>query len=239
MFYFKNLYWKRWIRRHGCKLARGLLSVQGKTELLIETGVRLGNVDIKASCVRIGAHTYVRSGSRLSLVSSIGRFCSIGGDVYIGQEKHTHPTNWLSTHPFQYTNSPLSYHAPTELTVIGHDVWIGHSATIVEGLTVGTGAVVGTGAMVTKDVPPYAVVVGVPAKVVKYRYPPEVVERLLACKWWEMAIEDLHKLPLNDPVACLQILETATRVPLSRFQLMKVTRKGVVFVGASTPSRDE
>ena len=226
MFYFKNLYWKRWIRRHGCKLGRGLLAVQGEAELLIEEGVRLGDVEVTARHVQIGAHTYIRSGSNLSLVSSIGRFCSVGSDVFIGQEKNTHPTDWLSTHPFQYTGSPLSYRAPTALAVIGHDVWIGHSATIMEGVTVGTGAIVGTGAMVTKDVPPYAVVVGVPAKVVKYRYPPEVAERLLASEWWKRSIEELHQLPLHDPEACLQILENASQTALSNFKLIKITRQG-------------
>lgn len=230
MFYFKNLYWKRWIRRHGCKLGRGLLSVQDKTELLMEEGVRLGDVEVAAQRVQIGAHTYIRSGSHLSLVSSIGRFCSVGSDVFIGQEKHTHPIDWLSTHPFQYTGSPLSYHAPTEMAVIGHDVWIGHSATIMEGVTVGTGAVVGTGAMVTKDVPPYAVVVGVPAKVVKYRYSPEVAERLLASEWWKRSIEELHQLPLYDPEACLKLLENKRRTVPSSVQLIKITRSGAVLV---------
>ena len=76
-------------------------------------------------------------------------------------------------------------------TIIGNDVWIGTNVLIKSGVTVGTGAVVGAGAVVTKDVPPYAVVCGVPAKVIKYRFPEEVCAKLLASEWWNMSDEDL------------------------------------------------
>jgi hypothetical protein len=81
---------------------------------------------------------------------------------------------------------------------IGHDVWIGHGVTVIAGKRIGTGAVIGSGAVVTKDIPPYAVAVGVPARVIKYRFPPGVVEQLLASAWWDWdratLVERFHEL---------------------------------------------
>jgi acetyltransferase-like isoleucine patch superfamily enzyme len=113
-----------------------------RRELIIEDCVELGHVERHARHVDIGTLTYVRSGTHLPQESAIGLFCSITSDVFIGQEKYTHPSDWLSSHPFQYTDSPLTYTVRTDMTEIGHDVWIGHSAMIMEGVTVGTRAVV-------------------------------------------------------------------------------------------------
>lgn len=99
----KNYYWKRWIKKHNCRLAGGFQSLSSRTELILEEDAALGHVDIDSSSLKIGAHTYIPSESHLSLVSSIGRFCSMGTGAVIGQEKHTHPTSWLSSHPFSST----------------------------------------------------------------------------------------------------------------------------------------
>jgi len=222
----KNYYWKRWIRKHNCKLAGGLQSLSNRTELILEEGAALGHVDIDSASLKIGAHTYIRSDSHLSLVSSIGRFCSMGTGVVIGQEKHTHPTSWLSSHPFQYTASPLTYRARIELATIGHDVWVGSQAMVMEGVTVGTGAVIATRAVVVEDVPPYAIVAGVPAKVVRFRHAPEVIERLLASQWWELEVNELKTLPLHDPAVCLDHLEGGRGSAAAQYRKLNVTRRG-------------
>jgi acetyltransferase-like isoleucine patch superfamily enzyme len=77
---------------------------------------------------------------------------------------------------------------------IGHDVWIGANVTLMDNITIGNGAVVGAGAVVTTDVPPYAIVAGNPAKVIKYRFSPEQISRLLATEWWLLTEEDVSKL---------------------------------------------
>ncbi|WP_434609195.1 CatB-related O-acetyltransferase [Pseudomonas sp. D2-30] len=221
----KDFYWKRWVKRHRCKLAGGLQSLSRRTELTLEEGVALGHVDIDSPRLAIGAHTYIRSGSHLSLVASIGRFCSMGTGVVIGQEKHTHPTDWLSSHPFQYTASPLSYRARTQMATIGHDVWVGSHAMVMEGVNVGTGAVIATRAVVAGDVPAYAIVAGVPAKVVRFRHAPDVIERLLASRWWEIEVEELKTLPLDEPETCLELLERKAPVA-AQYRKISVTRKG-------------
>ena len=138
--------------------------------------------------------------SRDSIMDSvkIGRFTTLGPDVKVVTGQH--PTKMIaSTHPAFYSNrgqmgftfvdktifEEVRYAEKPYKVVIGNDVWIGSYTKIMEGGTIGDGAVVAAGAIVTKDVPPYAIVGGVPAKVIKYRFDEETVKKLLKLKWWE------------------------------------------------------
>lgn len=136
------------------------------------------------------------------------------------------PHDWLSSHPFQYTNTGLKYDPEISDVTIGHDAWIGHSAMILEGVTVGTGAIIATRSVVAHDVPPYAVVAGVPAKVVKYRHTPELISELLNSKWWDCDIDSLRDLPLNDPRAVLPMLGELRKEKPAQYREIQVTRKG-------------
>lgn len=146
--------------------------------------------------------------------TEIGSFCSISDKVYIGGAEH--PLNWTSTSPvFQHVkhSGPTKRFSRFELppikrTIIGSDVWIGHAATIKQGVNVGVGAVIGSNALVTKDVPPYAVVGGVPAKIIKYRFDEDIITALLNSEWWMMSDEELSKYAylIKDPKAFLNSL---------------------------------
>lgn len=155
--------------------------------------------DVKLSNVKIGDYSYVASYSKLANLE-IGKFSSIGPEVYAGLGKHP-SRNFVSTHPIFY--SPLgqleitfvsnSFFKEFEHIKIGSDVWIGARAIILDGVTVGDGAIVAAGAVVTKDVPPYAVVGGVPARVLRYRFEPSEIEYLLKSKWWDKDVDWLKQ----------------------------------------------
>ncbi|HZT51888.1 MAG TPA: CatB-related O-acetyltransferase [Stellaceae bacterium] len=149
---------------------------------------------------------------------TIGAFCSIGARTAINP--FNHPTGWLSIHEFQY--HPKSYDWVPEWremrrlertpdmfprTTIGNDVWMGHNVNVLGGVSVGDGAVVAAGAVVTKPVPPYAIVAGVPARVVRYRFDERTIERLLAVRWWEFELAELSGLDFRNVAACLPRLE--------------------------------
>lgn len=129
----------------------------------------------------------------------IGQFCSISDEVVIGGAEH--PIDWVSTSPvFQNVkhSGPKRKFAEFDFegikrTVIGNDVWIGRRAIIKAGVTVGDGAVIGSGSVVTKDVPPYAIVGGVPAKVIKYRFDESTIESLLRSEWWNLDEDTLKR----------------------------------------------
>lgn len=178
------------------------------------------------SC-RIGQYSAL-NGAVIGSRVSIGRYCQSGVGSQIGPGGH--PTDWLSTHFFQYRDhfAPFPKDDPHRLlgafdehkpTTVGSDAWIGTNAIVLSGVTVGEGAIVAAGAVVTKDVPAYAIVGGVPAKVIRYRFAPELIQRLLAVRWWEFAHADLARLPFNDVPRCLDLLEeraaagTIRRVP--------------------------
>ncbi|MBD3343445.1 MAG: antibiotic acetyltransferase [Chitinivibrionales bacterium] len=125
--------------------------------------------------------------------TKIGRYCSLARGIRALNRDH--PLTFASTHPF-FFNPRLGFctednveYIPLE---IQNDVWIGHSAIIMANVRkIGNGAVIAAGAIVSKDIPPYAIVVGNPARVVRYRFTPEKIESLLASKWWEHPIEQL------------------------------------------------
>lgn len=129
----------------------------------------------------------------------IGPFCAIASGVQILMDGANHAMNGLSTYPFDIFHADwqqgFSSRDPqgqrTGDTVIGADVWIGAQAMILPTVTIGPGAIVGAGAVVAQDVPPYAIVAGNPARVVRHRFPPEVVARLLAIAWWDWSVERL------------------------------------------------
>ncbi len=120
--------------------------------------------------------------------SEIGRFCAISWDCTINAISHSHENLTVSAFPYvPYVGEFVETRNQTyKKVVIGNDVWIGANSVIMPGVTIGDGAVVGAGAVVTKDVPPYAIVVGVPAKVVKYRFSEDFIKQLLDIKWWEL-----------------------------------------------------
>lgn len=125
--------------------------------------------------------------------TQIGRYCSIARRAFVLNVNH--PLNTKSSHPFffnpevGYSDSDLVHH--TRIT-IGNDVWIGHNAIIVSSCShIGDGAIIGAGAVVTKNIPPYAIVVGNPGKIVRYRFSKNIIDELLASKWWEKSIEEL------------------------------------------------
>ena len=94
-----------------------------------------------------------------------------------------------------------------QLTQVGNDVWSGHNVNVMAGVNVGDGVIIAAGAVVTKDVPPYAIVAGVPAQIIRYRFSEKNIERLLALKWWEMELSELSGLSFKDIEKCLDALE--------------------------------
>lgn len=147
----------------------------------------------------IGRATYIASDGIFE-ACKIGRFCSIGPGVQAGLA--THPLSFPSTHPAFYSSLRQSSVSFQEASLvdelprpidIGHDVWIGARATLLGGVTIGTGAVVAAGALVTKDVPPYAIVAGVPARIIRFRFACAEINRLMASEWWELSLRELEE----------------------------------------------
>lgn len=129
----------------------------------------------------------------------IGKFCSIGsGASFIMAGNQGHNSNWISTFPFFYQDNELFINAKDAFvkagdTKVGNDIWIGSEAMIMPGVNIGHGAIIGSRTLVTKDVEPYTVVGGNPAKIIKKRFSDEHIQLLLQIKWWDWQEKHLKK----------------------------------------------
>jgi acetyltransferase-like isoleucine patch superfamily enzyme len=154
----------------------------------------------------------------------IGRYCSIASGVVIGP--HEHPTDWLTTSRTAYYpqvngwdrlitgEAAQALHARKRpfpqgcpVTTLGPDVWIGQGAFVKAGVTIGPGAIIGARATVVRDVPPYAIIVGTPGRILRLRFPEATVARLLALAWWQYSIYDLFDAPFDDIDRALAMIE--------------------------------
>lgn len=183
LYHFQN----RYIR----KLIRSFLLQRPGVELYSNT---LRKIYEKYHDVKIGMYTYGAFDPLLSPGTVIGRYTSIAPKFSV--INGSHPTNHLSSHPFFY-NPALGYvdqlliQRRTKL-LIGNDVYIGFNVTIMPQVTsIGDGAVIAAGSVVVKDVPPFAIVGGNPAEIIRYRFTPEIIDKIIASQWW---IKDIDKI---------------------------------------------
>ncbi|MFC7556711.1 CatB-related O-acetyltransferase [Pseudoroseomonas wenyumeiae] len=178
----------------------------------------------------VGAYTIVRHGVRLTKVR-MGRFCSIGPNVQFGSPEH--PTDWIGTSSifvtdydwtrpvrgFNPVRGGMKYHGNT----VGNDVWVGRGAFIKAGVTIGDGAIIGAQAVVTKDVKPYEIVAGNPARVIRNRFDDETISRLLSVKWWDYEPAWMSRVDFKNVLASLDYLEN------NHEQLSKMTPPRITF----------
>jgi acetyltransferase-like isoleucine patch superfamily enzyme len=202
---FKNpmFLWMRWLIRknwYEFKFRREHLKIRymarfakcefGKYNVLYD--------DVVLTDVVIGDFSYVSYRSRLNRVR-IGKFSCVGPEVFAGLGIHP-SRDFVSIHPFFYSPDfngiEISFNEvfkKFEQITIGNDVWIGARAVILDGVNIGNGAIVAAGAVVVKNVPAYAVVGGVPAKILRYRFSEEQIEQLELIKWWDKDISWLKR----------------------------------------------
>ncbi len=150
--------------------------------------------------------------------ATMGAYCAIGARTAINP--FNHPTDWFSIHEFQYRGNSYDWideyktmdrlsRTPDmfERVTIGSDVWMGHSVNVMGGVNVGDGVIIAAGAVVTKDVPPYAIVAGVPATIKRFRFADDIIARLLRSRWWDLELSQLSGLPFKEVGRCLDAVE--------------------------------
>lgn len=184
---------------------KNLLNPRISTLSFISTNVEVDKTayiyrGVKAKHAKIGAYSYIAANTDIEN-AVIGKYCSIADHCRVGMSGHS--LSYLSTSPIftQVVNAlqerwidkdVFEYKSEVETTVLGNDVWVGSHVLINGGVTVGDGACIAAGAVVVKDVPPYAIVGGVPAKIIRYRFSEDVIAKLEEVKWWNFP-EDILK----------------------------------------------
>jgi acetyltransferase-like isoleucine patch superfamily enzyme len=167
-------------------------------ESVVSNKSRIQRFVILRKCI-VSDYSYIGYNTNI-YNASIGKFCSISKDVCIGLPSH--PTKFISTSPlfvnvqngtgYSWSKQDLFNSVP-EKVMIGNDVWIGMKSTIMGGITIGNGAIIAAHSVVTKDVPPYAIVGGVPSKIIKYRFNDSIIETLQKSEWWNRSDDFLQK----------------------------------------------
>jgi phosphonate metabolism protein (transferase hexapeptide repeat family) len=171
----------------------------------------VGERVVMAEC-ELGDYSYVERGAE-AIYTAIGKFCAIASNTRLNALNH--PIDRITQHKISYRSNEYFVGAKLDKVfrekrqkarvAIGHDVWIGHGAIVMPGISIGHGAVVAAGAVVTKDVEPYAIVAGVPARRIKWRFAKSIRERIIALAWWDWehdrlaaAVTDVQQLSTKD-----------------------------------------
>lgn len=159
---------------------------------------------VAAEWVYMGRRSYGNSSCFVSPRVLIGRYCSIGPYAGVGITRHE--MNWLSTGYIENNKPPAP--TPQGWTTIQNDVWIGYGAMVKGGkdIVIGHGACIGAGAMITDSVPPYAVMAGNPAHLLRYRFPPDIIDGLIRTRWWTLPPMVIATLPIDNIEACVEEL---------------------------------
>lgn len=205
---------------------RGAHHVQriGASRLLVEPPVRFLGPFVIRSDTHIGAFT--EFGREVEVqAATIGRYCEIGPGSLLGATGH--PTSWLSVSAFQYKKSAWGWHESAnetavldpeaggrqsfrsvgdDLATIGNDVWLGANVVVLRGVTIGDGCIVAANAVVTKDIPPYSIAGGIPAKVIRPRVSDDLREELLRLQWWNHSPNQLSGIQFDDVPAAVEQL---------------------------------
>lgn len=185
------VYYKKCTLPHHVTIQKNVV-FNNKTEFggynIIRFGVKINNA-------KIGKNTYIGNSCDFSN-ATIGKYCSLGNNIKVIQENHPSKT-FVSTSPtffstLKQTNRTFAdknyyneiLHISNSSVIIENDVWIGNNVLLKGGVTIGNGAIVAMGSVVTKDVPPYAIVGGVPAKIIRYRFSENDIKKLLDFEWW-------------------------------------------------------
>lgn len=170
-----------------CRGQKGVYCEIGERNRISRGGVYLHEMG------KLGNSNYVGSGTKI-INAAVGNYCSIADGVKIGLMEHDLrcvSTSWRIFEPKQGISNHTGWLKPT---IIENDVWIASNAVIKQGVTIHTGAVIGAGAVVVKDVPPYAIVGGVPAKLIRYRFDEVSIQKILDSKWWEFPEEQARPI---------------------------------------------
>lgn len=168
----------------------------------------------------VGKHTYGHQNIKVfewgeGAKLKIGSFCSLGGNlsIYLGGN---HRIDWVTTYPFGHIKQNVfdrfngEGHPKTNGdVVIGNDVWIGANSVIMSGVKIGDGAVIANNSHIVKDVEPYSIVGGNPAKLIKYRFTNDIITKLLQLKWWEMEDKEINEIT---PILCSDKIEEFLKI---------------------------
>jgi len=218
-------------------------NLRARSSLRVESPCSVKAV-VKGNC-SVGAFSYIDQHSEIAR-TDIGRFCSIARNVLIGPSSH--PTDRFSTHLFVFTRGgaiaksrsyrkilrPHAFAEHGQRTRVGNDVWIGANVVIRRGVTVGDGAIIAAGAVVVKDVQPYEIVGGVPARHIRFRFEQPVIDRMLALQWWNYDLS----VPQLEGVDYREVPETIARfeamVADGTLPLVKPRRKAFKWRGIAT-----
>ena len=201
----------------------------------------------KGSVIPGAMLSFSYSNSECDAGMRIGRYTSIAEGVSVMGPPH--PTDWVSTSPFSYFSNPrrpfveffedrglaepelLEFDHGQRQVIVGHDVWIGNDAMLSRGIEIGQGAVVGARSVVTRNVPPYAVVAGVPARILRYRFDEPLIKRMIESKWWSFTPDQLRPLDVRNPERFLDQLHAGIAKGMKPPHIPVLTCEEIVAAG--------